>query len=121
MTNSPNNSPKNNPKSQDWIKKAAHTASMGITTAQIYGHHQRVKAADSMATEAEVAAVEHIVAVNQVVSSVDNHAASHIASVAATVDVANSLPHVDVSDVVDPVDVGESAVSFLEAVGGYFF
>ena len=110
------NSPKNNPKSQDWIKKAAHTASVGITAAQIFGHRQRVKAADSMATEAEVAAVEHITTVAAAVKAVDAQAASHIANVMDTVDVVNSVANIDINNTVeiaDTEDVAETAFSFF--------
>jgi hypothetical protein len=115
------NSPKNNPKSQDWIKKAAQTASMGITTIQIYGHHQRVQAADLMATEAEVAAVEHITTVAAVVNAVDTQAASHIANVMATVDMVNSGANIDINNTVeiaDTVDVAEIALSYFGSLFG---
>ena len=113
------NSPKNNPKSQDWIKKAAHTASVGITAAQIFGHRQRVKAADSMATEAEVAAVEHITTVAAAVKAVDAQAASHIANVMDTVNVANYVSNIDTNDTVDMADTldsSEDIFSFAESL-----
>ncbi len=110
------NSPKNNPKSQNWIGKAAQVTSVGITTAQIYGRHQRVQAADSLANEAEVAAVEHITTVAAAVNAVDAQAASHIANVMATVDMVNSGANIDINNTVEiaeTLDVSETLFSFV--------
>ncbi len=113
------NSPKNNPKSQNWIGKAAQATSVGITAVQIYGHRQRVQAADLMANEAEVAAVEHISTVNAAVKAVEAQAASHIASVMNTVDVVNSVANIDINntvDIADTLDSSETAFSFIESL-----